>query len=61
MTEAQIIETLLDFIAADGTTDDEFSPLALEIFAYQFENNIPYQRFCRQREKTPRTMQSWRN
>ena len=61
MTEAQIIETLLDFIAADGASDEDFNALALQIFAYQFENNAPYQRFCRQREKTPRTVRGWRN
>ena len=61
MTEAQIIKTLLNFIVADGATNDDFNALALQIFAYQFENNIPYQRFCRQRERTPRTVRSWRN
>ena len=60
MTEAQIIETLLKFIAADSASETEFNALAVQIFAYQFENNTPYQRFCRQREKTPRTVQSWR-
>ncbi|NKB20223.1 MAG: long-chain fatty acid--CoA ligase [Alphaproteobacteria bacterium] len=61
MTEAQIVEALLDFIATDGASDDEFNALALQIFAYQFENNAPYQRFCRQRERTPRTAQNWRD
>jgi hypothetical protein len=61
VTEAQIIKTLLNFIAADSTTNDDFNALALQIFAYQFENNTPYQRFCRQREETPRTVQSWKN
>lgn len=61
MTEAQIIKTLLNFIVADGATNDDFNALALQIFAYQFENNIPYRRFCRQRERTPRTVRSWRN
>ncbi|MBK18531.1 MAG: long-chain fatty acid--CoA ligase [Rhodospirillaceae bacterium] len=60
MTEAQIIETLLDFIAADTTDDDDFNNLAMQIFEYQFENNTPYQRFCRQREKTPRTVRTWK-
>ncbi len=59
MTEAQIIETLLEFIAADSAGENEFNAFALQIFAYQFENNAPYQRFCRQREKTPRTVHSW--
>jgi len=61
VTEAQIIETLLDFIAADDASDDDFNSLALQIFAYQFKNNVPYQRFCHQRENTPRTVQRWRD
>ena len=61
MTEAQIIDQLLTFIAADGVSDDDFNAMALELFAYQFENNQPYRRFCRQREKTARTVKSWRD
>ena len=61
MTEAQIIDHLLAFIGADGASDDEFNTVALDLFAYQFENNQPYRRFCQQREKTVRTVKSWRD
>lgn len=61
MTQAQIIDHLLTFIAGDGATDDAFNAMALEVFAYQFENNRPYRRFCQQREKTARTVRSWRD
>jgi hypothetical protein len=61
VTEAQIIRTLLDFIAANSASDEEFNALALKIFDYQFQNNLPYQLFCRQREKTPRTVRNWRD
>ncbi|MDA1324859.1 MAG: long-chain fatty acid--CoA ligase [Proteobacteria bacterium] len=61
MTEAQIIDHLLAFIAADGASDEDFNRMALELFAYQFENNQPYRRFCQQREKTVRTVKSWRD
>ena len=61
MTEAQIIDHLLVFIAADGASDDEFNAMALALFAYQFENNQPYRRFCQQRERTVRTVKSWRH
>jgi len=60
VTEAQIIDDLLAFIAADGASDDAFNAMALEVFAYQFENNQPYRRFCQQREVTARTVRHWR-
>lgn len=61
MTEAQIIDHLLAFIAAGGASDAEFNAMALEVFAYQVENNQPYRRFCQQREQTARTVKSWRD
>ncbi len=61
MTQDEIIEALLDFIAADGATETAFNGLALELFAYQFENNQPFRRFSMQRERTPRTARSWRD
>lgn len=60
MTQDQIIDALLIFIAADSATEDEFNSLALELFAYQFENNSPYRQFSLQRGRTPRTTRSWR-
>ena len=60
-TETQIIDQLLAFIAANSVTDDDFNALALELFAYQVENNAPYRRFCQQREQTVRTVKSWRH
>ena len=58
--EAQIIDRLLTFIASDSVTDDDFNAMALELFAYQLENNAPYRRFCQQREKTARSVRNWR-
>ena len=55
MTQTQIIDALLAFIAADGATEDEFNSLALKLFVYQFENNLPYRQFSLQRARTPRT------
>ena len=60
MTQDKIIEALLAFIAGDDATDDAFNAMALDLFAYQYENNAPFQRFSRQRECTPRTVKSWR-
>lgn len=61
MTQEQIIEALLAFIEGDGATDDAFNALALDLFAYQFENNSPYRRFSLHRGRTPRTAKSWRD
>ncbi len=61
MTQDQIIEALLGFIAADGATDAAFDALALDLFAYQVENNTPFRRFALQRERTPRTARTWRD
>ena len=61
MTEDRIVQAVLDFIAADGATDAAFDALALDLFAYQFDNNEPFCRFCLQRGKTPRTAKTWRD
>ncbi len=60
MTEAAIIQSLLDFLPRTATTDDDFNQLALAIFAYQFEHNLPYRRFAIQRGRTPFTVKHWR-
>ena len=61
MTQDRIIEALLAFIAADDATEQAFDGLALDLFAYQFENNLPFRQFSMQRERTPRTTKTWRD
>lgn len=61
MSQDDIIEKLLAFIAADDATESAFDALALELFAYQFENNQPFRQFCLQRGRTPHTAKSWRD
>ena len=60
MTAAAIIESLLDFLPRTATSDDDFNQLALAIFAFQFEHNLPYRRFATQRGRTPFTVKHWR-
>lgn len=60
MSEAAIIDALLTFLQRQDTTDDDFNRLALDIFAYQFEHNLPYRRFALQRGRTPFTVKNWR-
>jgi len=46
---------------ADQPGDDEaFNALALRLFAYQFQANSPYRKFCERRGRTPATVTSWR-
>ncbi|MGV8804437.1 MAG: LuxE/PaaK family acyltransferase [Polaromonas sp.] len=58
---AQIVDGALAFMAQDGATDESFNAQALALFAHQFAHNAPFQRFCRQRGKTPRTVKTWQD
>ncbi|HEV8713898.1 MAG TPA: long-chain fatty acid--CoA ligase [Candidatus Binatia bacterium] len=50
---------VLDFIR--DPTGKDFNTLALEVFAYQFQHNLPYQRFCLARGQTPETVRRWQD
>src|SRR5437899_5085667 len=50
---------VLDFI--HNPTGQDFNALALEVFAYQFQHNLPYQRFCLARGQTPETLTRWQD
>ncbi len=39
--------------------DGAFNALALRLFAYQFQENGPYRKFCERRGRTPATVMSW--
>ena len=60
-THNQIINAALAFMGRDGATDDQFNELALNLFAYQFENNSPVRQCAMQRARTPLTTRSWRD
>ena len=61
MAPPALIADLLAFLATDNPSDEAFDRQALALFAHQFEHNQPFQRFCRQRGKTLRTVKSWRD
>ncbi len=61
MAPSALIADLLAFLAADNPSDEAFDQQALALFAHQFQNNLPFQRFCQQRGKTLRTVKSWRD
>ncbi|MEP6964480.1 MAG: long-chain fatty acid--CoA ligase [Polaromonas sp.] len=58
---ARMVEGMVAFMAQDGASDEAFNRQALALFAHQFAYNAPFQRFCRQRGKTPRTVRAWQD
>ena len=58
---AAIERELLAWIQCEPERDDEarFERLALALFAFQFEANLPYGRFCAARGLTPSSVTSW--
>jgi hypothetical protein len=41
--------------------DKDFRRFSLAFFAYQFQHNLPYQRFCSARSHTPDTVTRWQD
>jgi len=56
-----ILADLMGFMSRPRSGDDEFNSLALRLFAHQFRHNPAFQRYCRQQEKTVRTVKHWRD
>jgi hypothetical protein len=50
---------VLDFIR--DPVGKDFNILALQVFAYQFAHNFPYQRFCLSWRQTPETVLRWQD
>ena len=61
MTPTALITDLLAFMQADSPSEDEFDALALQLFGHQYRHNLPFQRFCQQRGKVVRTVNTWRD
>ena len=59
MTHDAIVRRVLDFIALGDASDDAFNALALLLFDYQFQHNLPFAKFARTRGKTPRSVKHW--
>ena len=60
-TASPLVQTLLAFMVQDGCSDAQFDELALRLFAYQYENNEAFRRFCQGRGATPRKVRGWRD
>jgi hypothetical protein len=61
MTRAELERELLAWMRDEPARHDEarFERLALALFAFQFEANAPYGRFCAARGATPDRVSSW--
>ena len=40
-------------------SDDDFTWLALSVFRFQFQNNLPYRKYCERRDATPDVIAQW--
>ena len=59
MDEAALVSKLLTFIENKDAVEADFDQMALSIFVYQFEHNLPFKKFCLARGKTPKTVRHW--
>ena len=46
MSQDKLVRTILDFIDSETKTEKEFDDLAIELFAYQYANNLPFRQFA---------------
>lgn len=60
-TASSLVTDLLAFMARPAADEADFNVLALRLFAHQFQHNEAFQKFCRQRGRTPRTVKDWRD
>ena len=56
--EDSLYEDVLKFI--HNPAEAGFDPLALKVFEFQFERNIPYRRFCEKQGAVPGRIRDWR-
>lgn len=61
MEQQKIIQYLLTILQSDSLSEDEFNQNALQLFAYQYTNNLPFRKFCQQKGKTIRTVKTWKD
>ncbi|MCM3791524.1 long-chain fatty acid--CoA ligase [Domibacillus indicus] len=59
--QQNMIKHVMEFMQEDSSEEQDFNELALRLYTYQYQNNLPYQSFCRQKGKTPRMVKSWKD
>ena len=57
--DARIAAFIADPDAGSGDAEERFESLALELFAFQYEHNGAYRRYCRARRAEPGRLASW--
>lgn len=56
---SNIEDEVIAFMHLKATDDASFNAMALRLFKHQAQSNLPFQRFCQMRGKTPRTVTDW--
>jgi hypothetical protein len=64
----QMTDHLLEFmrtyanveVTKDEGYEEAFNAIALKLFKFQFQHNVPYKKFCQSKRKTPLTVKYWR-
>lgn len=56
---SSIEQELMDFLHLQEVDDSVFNAMALRLFKHQAQFNLPFQRFCQMRGKTPLTVTYW--
>jgi len=59
MNAKEIADQTIAYIESGDSSEEAFNEQALSLFNYQFKNNQAYQKFCRQKGKTLRTVKHW--
>jgi hypothetical protein len=58
---SSIEQELMAFLHLQEVDDSAFNAMALRLFKYQAQFNLPFQRFCQMRGKTPLTVTHWQD
>ncbi|OLN23592.1 long-chain fatty acid--CoA ligase [Domibacillus antri] len=56
-----IVQQVAQFIQKDRSEETDFNEMALRLYSYQYQSNLPYRTFCMQKGKTPRMVKTWRD
>lgn len=60
-TQQERIQSIHSFIEGGEASDEAFNQLALKLFAFQYQQNLPFRSFCMQKGKTLRTVKTWKD
>lgn len=61
LNEIILIRNILKNGCEQEITEEYFNDLSCKVFSYQFKNNIPYQKYCLSRNKTPDTINNYKD